>query len=161
MHWYLESKLTVASVLRFFRKLWIVAVLEVPDSPTRSTGLLIFTICSRTQLVRVVSIVGTWANIEVKGIKVKKASYDVKNTLDWISPVHTQDIWIFFCPKVHINELYLEYQQTSSQVCGCIWRPVNSKEPTSQELHQNGTHRGLGGILDGWRHKGNIMKFWE
>lgn len=44
----------------------MVAVLEVPDSPTRSTGLCIFTICSRIQLALVVSIVGTKTKMEDK-----------------------------------------------------------------------------------------------
>lgn len=48
----------------------MVAVLEVPDSPTKSTGLFIFTISSRIQLVLVVSIVGTKAKDE--GIKVEE-----------------------------------------------------------------------------------------
>lgn len=56
-------KLTTESALRFLRKLWMVAVLEVPESPTKSTGLFIFTICSRIQLALVVSIVGTKATI--------------------------------------------------------------------------------------------------
>lgn len=37
----------------------MVAVLEVPDSPTKSTDLLILTICSTIQLALVVSTVGT------------------------------------------------------------------------------------------------------
>lgn len=37
----------------------MMAVLEVPHSPTRSTGPLILTICSRIQWVLVVSTVGT------------------------------------------------------------------------------------------------------
>lgn len=53
--------LTVVSMLRFLRKFWVVAVLEVPDSPTSTTGRLIFTICSSSQLARVVSTVGTEA----------------------------------------------------------------------------------------------------
>lgn len=60
----LDGKLTAVSVLRLFRKLWMVAVFEVPDSPTNSTGLFIFTICSRIQLVLVVSTVGTTAKDE-------------------------------------------------------------------------------------------------
>lgn len=55
-------ELTVVSALRFFRKLRMVAVLEVPESPTSSTGLFIFTICSRIQLDLVVSVVGTGTN---------------------------------------------------------------------------------------------------
>ncbi len=51
--------LTVVSVLRLLRKFWMVAVLEVPDSPTSTTGLFTFTICSNSQLARVVSTVGT------------------------------------------------------------------------------------------------------
>lgn len=46
-------------MLRFFRKFWVVAVLEMPDTPTRTTGLLIFTIYSISQLACVVSTVGT------------------------------------------------------------------------------------------------------
>lgn len=47
----------------------MVAVLEVPDSPTRSTGLFIFTICSRIQLALVVSTVGTKAKMEGEEFK--------------------------------------------------------------------------------------------
>lgn len=47
------------SVLRLLRKFCMVAVLEVPDSPTSTTGLFTFTICSNSQLARVVSTVGT------------------------------------------------------------------------------------------------------
>ena len=46
-------------MLTFLKKFWVVAVLEVPDSPTRTTGLLIRTICSNSQPARVVSTVGT------------------------------------------------------------------------------------------------------
>lgn len=66
-HAWLDRKLTILSASRFFKKLWTVAVLEVPESPTRSTGLFIFTICSRIQLALVVSIVGTrWRMNESK-----------------------------------------------------------------------------------------------
>lgn len=57
----------------------MVAVLEVPDSPTRSTGLFIFTICSRIQLALVVSIVGTKAKMEDKGIKVEEGAWEGQN----------------------------------------------------------------------------------
>lgn len=49
--------LTLVSSLRFLRKFWVVAVFEVPDSPTNSTGCLILTRRSSIQAVRVVSTV--------------------------------------------------------------------------------------------------------
>lgn len=54
-----RDSLTFVSGFSFLSKFWVVAVLEVPDSPTRTTGCLIFTIFSRSQVVRVVSTVGT------------------------------------------------------------------------------------------------------
>lgn len=59
----------------------MVAVLEVPDSPTRSTGLFIFTICSRIQLALVVSIVGTKAKIEDEEIKLEEEALERQKDL--------------------------------------------------------------------------------
>lgn len=67
MHAWLDGELTLVSASSFFRKLWMVAVLEVPDSPTRSSGLFILTIWSRIQLALVVSTVGTTAKTEDEG----------------------------------------------------------------------------------------------
>lgn len=58
----LSRELTIESTLRFFMKLRIVAVFEVPESPTRRTGLFILIICPKIQLHLVVSIVGTRKN---------------------------------------------------------------------------------------------------
>jgi len=44
----------------------MVAVFEVPDSPTSTTGLFAFTICSNSQLARVVSTVGTDGEQRIK-----------------------------------------------------------------------------------------------
>lgn len=54
-----HDSLTFVSGFSFLSRFWVVAVLEVPDSPTRTIGRLIFTIFSRSQVVRVVSTVGT------------------------------------------------------------------------------------------------------
>lgn len=59
-----DSIHTLRSLFRLLRKFCVVAVLEVPDSPTRTTGCFIFTICSSNQVVRVVSTVGTEKDYE-------------------------------------------------------------------------------------------------
>lgn len=66
----------------------MVAVLEVPDSPTKSTGLFIFTICSRIQLALVVSIVGTEVK---KGDDVFRVEKDRERTIMFKS---TQCVYI-------------------------------------------------------------------
>lgn len=53
---------TIESALRFFMKLRIVEVFEVPESPTNSTGFFILIIRPKIQLHLVVSIVGTRKN---------------------------------------------------------------------------------------------------
>lgn len=97
----------------------MVAVLEVPDSPTRSTGLFIFTICSRIQLALVVSIVGTKANDDwmINKIHVENGTQESQKVKINIIAGHL----IRHCLTGHRIDLYLKYQQTSSQGCGYIW----------------------------------------
>lgn len=74
-----DSGRTVVSVLRLLRNFCMVAVLEVPDSPTRTTGLFTFTICSSSQLARVVSTVGTEKDKCLKLAFIREV-YDRKRT---------------------------------------------------------------------------------
>ena len=56
---------TDESVSSVLRKLAVVALLDVPVSPTSTTGLLMFTISSSSHVVRTVSTVGTRISLNV------------------------------------------------------------------------------------------------
>lgn len=92
------------------------AVLDVPDSPTRSTGLFIFTICSRIQLVLVVSMVGTIVKIMDEVVKMVGECFCAQRFKSiWMHRGH------LLCPPSQRMHVYLGYQQTSFQGCGYIW----------------------------------------
>lgn len=100
------------------------AVLEVPDSPTRTTGLLIFTICSSSQLARVVSTVGTvreremeieiernrWRERKEKEGRLENESEVGKKGTCGICRNLVDDLFICFLLSTHALMLYPGYR---------------------------------------------------
>lgn len=140
----------------------MVAVLEVPDSPTRSSGLFIFTIWSRIQLALVVSTVGTTAKTEDEGIEVEEGTRKSQNVEIGATCLCERHL-ICRCLTAHRHELYLEYLQTSCRSRECIWGPESSRKPTSPVCHQNGSHTEMADILYGANHLviSNIIRISE
>lgn len=140
----MQIYLTIVSASRCFKKLWMVAVLDVPESPTRRTGLFIFTICSRSQLVLVVSVVGT------EDEYVKKDSIIINNTTTTSTNNNNKcSTCVCACTLTLTVNHYQEYQRILCQGDDCIQKPVNSMESTSPVYHQSESHTEWEGNLYG------------